>query len=416
MRALKFVKYLPQYGWKPVVLTVQPQFYRLVDDTLLEELPEEAEITHTKSWEPKGRSYQRVLNTYHNSPHGVRDSLRRFRRRIYGNLLVHQDEEFLWLPHAWRAANRLLREQRVDVILTTSPPHCAQWLGLALKKKHRLPWVVDLRDGWLSNTMFRSGFAPRYWVEQQVERAVVSASDCVIAATEPIREDLVQSYPLCSDKLTVLTNGFDPADFQGLVANRRSDYLDVTYVGSIGGTRRPIEPLFRAIAELLVQASGLGQVLRLHFVGSFGPTEVELVEQYGLASVVAATGWVDHREAIQHMLDAQVLLVISSDLEGGKDVLTGKVFEYVAAERPILALAPRDAAVSRLVLDNGLGIVTSPSEVDEIVAALRTLYLRFQEGTLDLPENPLLKKEFSRVDQTESLAGILAKVKGRVSA
>ena len=146
MRALKFVKYLPQCGWKPVVLTVQPEFYRLVDESLLDEIPPEADIIRTGSLEPKGRSYSRVLDSYHGSPQGIQRTLKTLRQRVYGYFLVHQDEEFLWLPQALRAANSILRERSVDVILTTSPPHCVQWLGLRLWRKHKLPWVVDLRD------------------------------------------------------------------------------------------------------------------------------------------------------------------------------------------------------------------------------------------------------------------------------
>lgn len=410
MRALKFVKYLPRFGWSPIVLTVKPDYYRSLDHSLLAEVPADIVVVRTDSLQSKGKSYQTSLDVFHSSPQQAQNALRAFRQWIYRHLLVHQDEDFLWLPWAWAAATRVLCGHPVDVILTTSPPHCVHWLGLALQRKYKLPWVVDLRDGWLDNAMFRPGFAPRYWIERRIERGVVCRSNRILTATEPIRDALAGSYPTFSKKMIVLPNGFDPADFAGLVSRPSAAHFDLVYVGSMGGARRPVEPLLQATAQLLQETPGLAQVMRLRFVGSFGPTETQLVEQYALASVVTSTGWVEHRDAIQHVLNAHVLILISTEIEGGKEAIAGKVFEYLAAERPILALVPEDAAVSRLVCDAGIGVVALPTEVNEIAAAIRTLYERFRAGALDLHVNPDFKRQFSRLEQTRTLAGMLAEI------
>jgi len=415
MRVLKFVKYLPQFGWRPIVLTVRPEYYRLVDKSLLAEVPSVATVIPTRSLQSKGKSYQKVLDTVHKAPRGARSILSAMYRRAFRHFLARQDEDFLWLPCAWGEANRILQEQRVDLIMTTSPPHCAQWLGLALRKRHRIPWVVDLRDGWTGNPLFHVQFPPRRWIDRQVERAVMLNADRVIAATGPILDDLVRNHPHISGKSLVLTNGFDPADFAGIPAKPNNSFA-IVYVGSLAGPRRPVEPLLRAVAHLMQQSPNLAQVLRLRFVGSFGPTEFQLVEEYQLTSVVTCTGWVEHRDAIQHMLSADVLLLISSNEEGGKDVLTGKLFEYIAAERPILTLAPPDAAVSRLVHQEGLGVVASPTDVHEIGAAIRNLYERFCSGTLHFNTDPGFKQKFSRVEQTRTLAHLLAEVASRAKS
>jgi glycosyltransferase involved in cell wall biosynthesis len=416
MRVLKFVKYLPQFGWRPIVLTVQPEYYRLLDESLLAEVPSEAVVVRTSSLQAKGRSQQQVLDTFHGSPQLAQSLLRKLRRWLYDLFLVHQDEDFLWLPSAWKTAHRLLAEQPVEVILTSSPPHCAQWLGLALKRAYRLPWVVDLRDGWLDNAMFRPRFPPRRWVEQKMEQAVMHSADRVLMATDPIRDGLVRSHPSLATKSLVLTNGFDPADFSGHAPASANHTFDIVYVGSAGGTRRPVEPLFRAIAQLLRQVPDLNQILRVRFVGGLGPTEMQQAEANGLSSLVCSIGPVAHREAIQAMLDADLLLVISSDAEGGQDVLTGKVFEYIAAERPILALAPHDAALSRLVRSAGIGYSASPFDVDQIGVTIRRLYERFRAGTLDHAPDPNFKNQFNRIEQTHTLAQVLAEVASRAQA
>jgi glycosyltransferase involved in cell wall biosynthesis len=413
MRVLKFVKYLPQFGWAPLVLTVRPEYYRLLDESLLAEVPSEAVVIRTGSLQAKGRSQQQVLDAFHSSPSSAQSFLRTLRRWLYRTFLVHQDEDFLWLASAWKAANRLLGEHPVEVILTSSPPHCTQWLGWALKRMHGLPWVVDLRDGWLSNAMFRARFPPRRWCEQKMERSVMHSADRVIMATSPIRDDLVRSYPSLSNKSLVLTNGFDPADFAGHAPANANHTFDIVYVGSAGGHRRPLEPLFRALAQLLQRVPDLDQTVRVRFVGGLGPTEMHQAEANGLSSVVSSIGPVTHRDAIRAMLVADLLLVISSDSEGGKDVLTGKVFEYIAAERPILALAPHDAAVSRLVRSAGIGLSAAPTNVDEISTAISTQYEHFCAGTLDYAPAPGFKQQFSRIEQTRILAQMLAEVAQR---
>ena len=302
MRVLKFVKYLPRFEWTPVVLTVRPEYYRFVDESLLAEVPSEAVVIRTASLQRTGRSQQRALDAFHSSPQAAKSVLRTLRQWAYHRCLVHQDEDFLWLPWVWRMATRILDEHQIDVILTSSPPHCVQWLGLALKRAHGLPWIVDLRDGWLRNAMFRPWFPPRRWVEERVERAVVHKADRVITATGPIRDDLVQQYPSIADRSLVLTNGFDPADFEQHSARHTDESFDIVYVGSIGGMRRPVGPLFQAIAQLLQQNPHLEQVLKLHFVGSFGPTESCLAKEHGVSAVVTSTGWVDHQDAIQYIM------------------------------------------------------------------------------------------------------------------
>lgn len=414
MRVLKFVKYLPSFGWKPVVLTVKPAYHRFIDESLLAEVPGEAVVVHTASLQSKGQSYQRALDRFHGSSDRTKSVLKALRHWLHGYFLVHQDEDFLWLPWAWRAACRIVEENRIDVIMTTSPPHCAQWLGLALWKRYALPWVVDLRDAWTDNEIFRARFPPRRFIEKRVERSVIQHADRVLAATPPILDDLKRSDPSKADRFFLLTNGFDPADFDAVSPRPDRDFLDIAYVGSIGGERRPVTPLLQAVARLLGERPMLDRLLRLRFVGSFGSAESELVDDLDLSSIAMPTGWVDHKDAIQQMLDADVLLVISSQLEGGKDVLTGKVFEYIAAERLILALVPPEAAVGQLIRDHELGLVASATDVDEIYVALCEICERFVSGTLNPRVNPELKRQFNRLEQTRILAQVFGEVVDRV--
>ena len=332
---------------------------------------------------------------------GSRASARR--PALLGRRLLVPDENLPWSTLATPFAIRLARREGIDVVITTSPPPSLHLLGAAVKRASGAAWVADLRDP-LTSHPHRRGYESRLAQLKEktvggVGRLVASQADAIVAASDAIAEEARALQP--KGKVVTIANGSDFDDFAGL-EHHPSDRLRITHTGNFHGKRDP-KPFFRALAE-----SGLEDVV-VRFAGDVRAADREYAEALGLGDRIELLGYVSRRRSLELQRDSEALLLLIPDSGGrGKGVLTGKIFEYLAAERPILAVVPPDGAAADLLRETGAGTVVAPDDVDAIRAALVDLHRRWKDGSLDgTPLSPEWRERLSRANRVEELADVL---------
>jgi glycosyltransferase involved in cell wall biosynthesis len=394
-RPLKFATHLPALGIETHVLA--PDVPGAVPEDAELELPTQAWVHRVRYVGPRGgRPSERLLDKQGLARLGTQAAL-------LGRRLLVPDENVPWSTVALPVAIRLVRREAIDVVLTTSPPPSLHLLGTAVKRTTGAAWVADLRDP-LTSHPHRRGYESQLARLKEstvggVARLVASQANAVVAASDAIAEEMRQLEP----KGTVVTiaNGCDFDDFAGL-EHHPSDRLRVTHAGNFHGKRDP-KPFLRALAE-----SGLEDVV-VRFAGDFRAADREYAEELGLGERVELLGHVSRRRSLELQRDSDVLLLLIPESGGrGRGVVTGKIYEYLAAERPILAAVPPDGAAARLVRETRAGVVAPSDDVDALREALVDLHRRWRDGSLDgTPLSPEWRERLSRGGRVEELADLL---------
>jgi glycosyltransferase involved in cell wall biosynthesis len=397
-RPLKFATHLPALGIETHVLAPDMPGAAPADAEL--ELPTQAWIHRVRYVGPRGgRPAERLSGTQGLERLGTQAAL-------LGRRLLVPDENVPWSTVALPVAIRLARREGIDVVLTTSPPPSLHLLGAAVKRATGAAWVADLRDP-LGAHPHRRGYESRLARLKEsavggVARLVSSQADAIVAASDAIADEARALHP--KGKVATIANGCDFDDFAGL-EHHDADRLRITHAGSFHGKRDP-KPFLRALAE-----SGLEDVV-VRFAGDLRAADREYAEELGLGERVELLGYVSRRHSLELQRDSEALLLLIPESGGrGRAVVTGKIFEYLAAERPILAAVPPDGAAAELVRETGSGIVVSPDDVDGLREALLGLHRRWREGSLDgAPLSSEWRERLSRGRRVEELADLLRSV------
>ncbi len=392
-RTLKTATHLPALGIETHVLAPDDPKWVHRDDEL--EPPTQAWIHRARYVGPRGR---RPADELHGTTGLTRLGTQ---ARLFGRRLLLPDENVPWNLTAIPAAIRIARHEAIDVVLTTSPPSSVHLVGAAVKRATGARWVADLRDSLVAHPHRR---ADRLLVriKEQGEHGVASLvgryADAIVAAADAIADEARALEP--QGRVVTIANGCDFDDFAGL-EHRPSDRFRITHAGSFFGRRDP-RPFLTALAE-----SGLDVVAR--FAGDFRPADREWAEGLGLGDRLDLIPYLPRRRSLELQRDSEALLLLIPEVSGrGRGVLSGKVFEYLAAERPILAAVPPDGAAAELIRATGAGEVVAPDDVPGIRRALEGLHERWRAGTLQAtPLDPETRRSLARETRVEELAELL---------
>jgi glycosyltransferase involved in cell wall biosynthesis len=393
-RPLKFASQLPALGIETHVLAPDDPRWVHRDDEL--PVPTQAWVHRARYVGPSGLKPAELL-------HGTQGLERaRTYAALFGRRLLVPDENVGWAMSAIPTAVRLVRREGIDVVITTSPPASLHLLGAAVKAATGAKWVADLRDSLLAHPHRRSESAAVRAKEKTgaaVAWTVARTADAIVAAADAIAEEARGLEP--RGRVVKIENGCDFDDFAGLEYHR-GERFRLTHAGSFFGKRDP-RPFLQALAD-----SGLDDVV-VRFVGDFRSSDREFAESLGLGDRIELVPYVPRRESLRLQRDSDALLLLIPEAGGrGKGVLSGKVFEYLAAERPILAAVPPDGEAARLVFATGAGVVAPPDDVAALREALLGLHARWSVGRLDgTPLTPEWREKLSRTARVEELADLL---------
>ena len=396
-RPLKLATHLPELGVETHVLAPDDPRWLHRDDVAV---PEQAIVHRVRYVGPSGRKLAEELHGVAGVRRGV------VHARALGRRLLVPDENVTWNLTADRAAISIVKREGIDVVITTSPPVSVHLVGAVARAATGVRWVADLRDSIVAHPHRRAEsrlVRAKEWTGERVARLVARRADGIVAVSDAIAEEARALDP--SGTVTTIANGSDFDDFDGLEYTS-GERFRITHTGSFFGKRDP-RPFLTALAK-----SGLDVEAR--FVGDFRSADRAWARDRGLDDRLRLLPYAPRREALVLQRDSEALLLLIPEAAGrGKGVLSGKVFEYLAAERPILALVPPDGAAAELIRETGAGVVVAPEDVDGISEALGELVRRWREGKLNgTPLSDEWRRRLSRRTRTEEYAEFLREVAG----
>jgi len=410
-RTLKFVKYLQAFGWTPVVLTARDADYPAYDETLCAEIPAEIAVYRAPLFEPyrlyrtfTGRSAQESTDiaTLTLDEQHKRKWSERISEFIRASFFI-PDARIGWLYPAYRLGKKIIKEENIQLIFSSAPPYTCHLIGRKLKRATGLPWVADFRDswiGWLSTPQWRP--APARALEKRMEKNVLHEANRILTVSMGVKEDLLSRNPDCKDgRWHLLANGYDAADFENIPGLAKPAGITITYTGSMYGNRNP-HYLIKAL-ELLRQ-TGHPRVasLRIRLVGRAGAAILQEIAASNVADLFEYIPYVKHRESLAYLQSGDAALLIIDDAPANRGILTGKIYEYIGARIPILALAPEGEA-AQLIREYSLGWVVPPNDPQAIAEILDQAMLEIAQGTR-VPDSAA--QVYERRAQTQQLAAV----------
>ena len=382
-RWLKFSKYLPEFGYTPIILTVDEKMasYAQLDYSLLQEVSHELQVHKTRTFEPY--NLYRKLSDKKEIPYGGFSNQKKITlfeklsRLIRGNLFL-PDPRRGWNRYALKKALELIKTEQIDLVITSGPPHSTHLIGSKIKSLTGIRWVADFRDPWTDiyyyKELYHSGLASR--IDKYMEKKVLTSADKIITVSEEVGKLLFKKIPNVSDKIVVIPNGYDEADFEN-VESVQNEYFTITYTGTISMSYR-ISEFIEAICLL---PDSVKSHLRIRFIGNIPDEILNLFRIKKLDSMVEVLGYIPHNQAICQMVNASMLLLAIPDSPDNKGIVTGKFFEYLATKRPILAIGPVGGDVDIMLQKCKAGTLFSYDEKEKMKLYILQIFEQTQNGT-----------------------------------
>ena len=395
-RTLKFVKYLPQFGWQPTVLTVTPTGYYAQDYTLLEELhSHHIEVERVGSLDPN-RLFRKK---------GVVKMPSEKWRKIFtfiSDMFFIPDNKIGWKRKALKVANKLFEKKNFDVIFATAPPFTDFLIGMELHKKFQKPLVIDYRDPW-HEYPYKYYPTPMHklW-NYKLEKKVLRASSRILVTGRRTKELILKRFKyLRYNDVTILSHGYDPADFEidPKIHVEKSKRMRFAHAGVFYGDRTP-KHFLQALKEVVTSRPQLKDQIELVLIGNLQDEYVNIIKSLGLEGNVTITGYLDHRHCIEYLKSADVLwLTLNNDKQS-----PGKLYEYLGLRKPILGCVP-EGFIRQTLEEAGGCMIIQPTDVKGIAEAIVQLYGLYRANRLPAPKEEVIQK-YNRIELTNGLSKI----------
>ncbi|ASW72879.1 glycosyl transferase family 1 [Chryseobacterium piperi] len=433
-RWLKFAKYLPDFGWKPIIYTPENPSYPLLDESLLNDVPKDLDIIKTNIWEPyqlaeklnksnkKFKAGQFDVGTNQNWKSKLSIWIR-------GNFFI-PDARVFWVKPSVKFLEQYLKEHKIDVIVTSGPPHSLHLIGLQLKKEFpSLKWVADFRDPWTEISYYKhlklTKSSDRK--HRQLESEVFKNADITLATSYTDAENFRKNgaNSIC------ITNGFDESDAEKKAEGHNSEKANLqngeiaqmldngdnelkpsnpqtqftlSYIGVLEQLRNP-ENLWKALDNLVTTDTDFAQHFTLKFAGRIDDKILTSLQNSNLKKHILDLGYLSHDKAITEMQNSDVLLITNFPNESSKGIIPGKIFEYLATGKQIISFGPDKADVSKILEETHAGKHFSYEDSEMIKVFILEKFELWKKG--NLLENAQNIEQFSRRHLTKKLAEIL---------
>jgi len=405
-RWVKFTKYMARFNVKPIVLTVNPDYasYAVIDESLCHEVSEDIQVFATKSFEPFNL-YKKVTAQKEIPFGGFANEdnpgfLQKFSRFIRGNFFI-PDARVGWNKYAYRKAVELIRKYQITTVITSSPPHSTQLLGLKLKKNLNIHWIADLRDPWTDiyyyDKMFHTKLARE--IDKKKENKVLQSADSLIVVSDAIKHLFASKLAIREkDKIVVIPNGFDADDFLPRPYKRQTKFV-IAYTGTLADNYH-IEG-FLNVVNKLISIRGSVEV-SIHFVGRVSEKYRQMISSSGLNANTIFVGHVDHQTSISYLQQADALLLAIPDVPENAGILTGKLFEYLASQKPVLGIGPVNGDAAKIIEECNAGQMFDYTDEKGMYEYLNNLIVDWEKPSrTSLGDQTYLK--YSRERLTERL-------------
>jgi glycosyltransferase involved in cell wall biosynthesis len=387
LRTAKFVKYLPKYGWHPIVLTGTPRQYLAYDEKLLEEVtspditiikPEqESKLTPVK--EPPKKDYLRA------------EWLRKIATKSSQTFFI-PDNKTGWAKHALETAKKIYKDHPdIKVVYSSAPPFSSHLLAIQLRELYNTPTILDFRVPWSEHPTHFMPTLIHKRRQRYFEERAIRASDKIITSNREMKERLITKYfdRLTHQDISIIPNGFDPEDYQKANPDSRGDKkLRFVYSGLFQDDRSP-KPFFQALLYAFEKQPELKDKINLRFIGLFQKDFEKLAEKMGLRDLIVIKGYKNHVETIQELLKSDVLWAILGNIKHNELISLGKLYEYVGCKKTIFGIVPEGASKNFVLKANG--IVARPDSIEDIGDKIISLYSLWKTDRLPVPDDSFIE-------------------------
>ncbi|MCF8241918.1 MAG: glycosyltransferase family 4 protein [Melioribacteraceae bacterium] len=400
-RVLKFVKYLPQFGWEPVILTVENGEYPAIDKSLLNEIPDGLKVYKTKTFEPfllyKGLTgHKGNIPTHVLSKSSSESFIQKASKWARANIFI-PDARAGWISSIVKNGLEIIEKEKPDIILSSSPPHSLQIGAMKLAEKSRLKWIADLRDPWTDGFWQKDLPRTNYAIkkDKSYEHEVLTRADGVVAVSKSIIELLSRKV---KNNYHIIPNGYDENDFKG-IEKSPSDKFRIVYSGSLRESQIP-HKFFEALSSL--NKKELIGKLELNFFGTVHPDCIKSITENNLNSIVKFHNYLPHDQVIAKMVNAEMLLLTIPNVPHNEGILTGKLFEYIGTKNFILCIGPANGDAAEIIKNLHSGETVEFNDNPEEIILKR--YHQWSNNKSEKVDNNA--EVFTRKNLTKKLAAI----------
>jgi len=400
-RWLKFVKYLPEFDIEPIIYTVKNPNYPIIDESLEKEIPSGIEILKQPIIEPNtilskfGKKKEQSAGFLNPNP----SITGKFLQYIRANYFIPDARKF-WIEPSVKFLEKYLENNHVDAIITTGPPHSVHLIGLALKEKTNIKWIVDFRDPWTDIDYFHQLPLTKKSVKKhhELEEKVLKKADHVIV----VGNTMQNNYLKFNLNTHTITNGFD--DFEINHNIHVDNKFSLLHIGMLNADRNHTM-LWEVLAEIKQEIPGFEKDLEIKLIGKICDEAIKDITNNNLNSNLNTIGYIKHNQVIAYQKSAQVLLLLINNVPSAKGIITGKIFEYLQAQRPILAIAPKNGDLASIIENTNSGFIIDFDDKIKLKETVVSLYNDYKNGTLEI--NSLNIEKYHRKELTKELVTIL---------
>jgi glycosyltransferase involved in cell wall biosynthesis len=387
-RVSKLLKYLPQFGWRCTLIAPHPGGYFAYDESLLDDIQRSGVTVHrTPSVDPTRLVGKREV--------GLANEQGRRRLSNASQYVFIPDNKIGWLPFALNEARKVIANDRPDAIFSSAPPYTAHLASSLLSALYRIPFLADFRDDWLENPRHVYPTSVHREIQRRLERWVVRRANGVTTINSVIADSLAERS---QRDVRVIRQGFDPADFPQQ-PRVKGACCKLTYTGVFYDAQKP-DTFLRGVRQFLDRRPDAK--VRLEFAGSLPHDAQSLAARLDLEEIITFHGYLPHSEVVRLQAESDVLWMTIGRRPGSECISTGKLFEYIGAARPVLALVP-DGAARDVLSTHGAAFLCDPDDAGEVAQALYELYAQWERGAL-----PVVRTEYRKQYDRRLIAGEIA--------
>ncbi len=408
-RPLKFVKYLQDFGWEPVVFTVENGEFPEYDESLLNEIPKNIQVIKRPIFEPfsiykwfigQKKDYKLVAGYMHQKK--TTKWTEKLALWIRSNLFI-PDARMFWIRPSIFYLSKYLKANKIDAIVTTGPPHSTHIIGLNLKKITKLPWIADFRDPW-TQIDYWEDLKLTKWADsthRKLEKEVLKYADKVVCVSPGWGNGLTE---IGNREITYISNGFDEEDIHEEIKVELDAQFTIVHIGMMGKARNH-EVFWKAISVLRAENSDFKRDCLVKLYGKLDPSVHVSVEKFSLNECVEFYDYIPHNQIVYIQKSAQVLYLSVNETANALGILTGKIYEYLAVKRPILCIGPEEGEAAKVVKEAEAGLVSGFRDLEKLKANISTFYQNYKNKVVFEGGKNISK--FSRKEQTRELAALL---------
>jgi len=404
-RWLKFVKYLRNFNVEPVVYTVDNPKYAILDETLQSEIPTTVEVLKQPIKEPNnflsffGKKNKKISAGFLNANPSLFGKMFQY---IRANYFIPDARKF-WIKPSVQFLTEYLSNNKIDVVITTGPPHSLHLIGLQLKQKLAIKWIADFRDPWTDIDYFHQLPLTKKTIRKhyQLEEEVVSTADFVLVVGKTMKE----KYLKFNQNIEAITNGFDDVEYEPKV--ELDTKFSIVHVGMMNADRNP-RILWKVLSDLIKENQDFAEDLRLKFVGKLAHEVFESINKNKLTSIIEYITYLPHKEVVIFQQSAQILLLAVNKVPSAGGIITGKLFEYLQANRPILAIAPPEGDLAEIINTTKTGRVVDFDDEETLKKEILEMYKAYKKHKLVVNSKSI--EQYHRKNLTAQLADVIKKL------